>query len=94
MLEVNGRMKGEDGCPLVYLPSPWSARAKCRSGQGTLGKTGSQPEGSLQFTGRGLCVHLPSSWTTPSLSLNGGCVKCKDRCHENRTDAAPQVAQW
>ena len=46
-----------------------------------------------KFTGRGLRVHLPSSWTIRSLSLNGGHVKPKDKRHESHTDAASQVAQ-
>ena len=103
MLEVNGRMKGENRSPLVRLPSPWSARAA--RDRELWGKQGISPmalcselitraQAKEKFTGRGLGVHPPSSWTIPSLSLNGGHVKCKDKCHENHTDAASQVAQW
>ena len=88
-------------CTCLHLGQPGLSAARDRE---LWGKQGVSPralcsglitraQAKEKFTGRGLCVHLPSSWTTPSLSLNSGHVKCKDKCHENHRDAASQVAQ-
>lgn len=87
------------GAPLSVHLHLESARVKVLLSSGSFGENLELSPGAIQssltirgwakvkFTGRKLWVHLPGSWTLRSIPLSCGCMRCKDKSNETRTDA-------